>query len=294
MKKIIGVSFVIAAFVYSACNFIPSPNQAGNPAPPAFDTTKRVALLEEWTGHTCTWCTDAARITEQIEDTYGDRFISISIHDGFFAEPCTQANVPSCAQNVPGAFAEDFQCATGASYSSSHVGANGMPPVGMVNRLGMQSGTEIMQRSAWSSKVDSLVQTDACSSMHIDLEYFIPTRQLQVSCWGKWLQSYTGDIRIAIMLTESGMVGWQKDGPQGCDPQWEFKNVLRECLNTPGNIAGSPLYNGATPVGTTWTYSLPGFYTIPNNFVDTNCKVVALIYDATTGEVLQAWEEKIQ
>ena len=283
-------------FTFSMCDYIVIPNDVDTAATSTFDTTKRVALVEEWTGHVCTNCPDAARAIELLKSTYGQNFISISIHDDFFATPCNGApgspGLPPCAANAPGAFLLDFRCPTGASYSAYHPDAPQGPPTGMVNRLGMPSQTELRQYTAWASVVDSLVQEDACTSIHIDHTYNTSTRQLGVTAWGTWLQAYTGDVRVAIMLTESGMVGWQLDD-QDCNPDFVFHDVLRECINTPGSIAGITADTGTSTIGTTWSYFLPTAYTLPATYDANNCQLVAIFYDATTGEVLQAWEEEL-
>ncbi|HTF03480.1 MAG TPA: Omp28-related outer membrane protein, partial [Bacteroidia bacterium] len=179
-----------------------------------------------------------------------------------------------------------------ADYAVEHPdGADG-PPVGMVNRLGMPSQTELNQRTEWANMVDSLVQEDACTSIHIDHTYNTATRQLGVTVWGTWLQAHTGDVRVAIMLTESGMVGWQTDD-QVCDEAYVFHDVLRECINTPGSITGITVGTGTSVIGATWSYLLPTAYTLPATYDANNCQLVAIFYDATTGEVLQAWEEEL-
>jgi hypothetical protein len=290
---------VVSAFLFSMCDYIVDPNEVAQTGP-TFDTTKRVAIVEEWTGHTCIACPAAARDIEQMEAAYGQRFVAISIHDGYFAEPCTSPTaapyfhpVPNCATNPTTDFHEDFLCATGASYTATHPAGPASPPQGMVNRLGMASGTEVKTRGVWSALVDSIVQKDACTSIHIDPQYNSSNREVNITVRGTWLQSYAGTINIAIMLTESGMVGWQTDGTD-CDSEFVFENVLRECLNTPGSIVGTQLTTGTTPVGTAWSYTLPTAYVLPNAFDAAGCNLVAILYDTTTGEVLQAWKEKLQ
>jgi hypothetical protein len=283
-------------FTLSRCEFIVDPIDV-TPTVPPFDTTKRVALVEEWTGHICTNCPDAARTIEQLKAAYGPSFIAISIHDNYFAMPCTNIPpnppLPMCAIGNPDAFQHDFRCATGASYSAAHVGASDAPPTGMVNRLGMPSQTELRAHTAWSSLVDSLTDENASTSIHIVHDYNPATRALNVQVWGSWMQSYSGTLNIAIMLTEGGITGWQIDD-QSCDQAFVFHDILRECLNTPGSIAGTQVATGTSTVGTMWSYVLPTAYTVPANFNPNECSMVAILYDTTTGEVIQAWKEEVQ
>lgn len=290
-KYIVPASFAVV-LTFSMCDYVTDPHDVDN-AVAVFDTTKRVAILEEWTGHTCIACPAAARDLETLENLYGESFVAISIHDDWFAEPIPPHPAQLCASGHPGAFAEDFRCPTGQSYSAAHPTGPQSPPQGMVNRLGMPSGTEVKTRGAWPGLVDSLVNEDACATVHINHAYNSATREVGVTVWGTWLQAYTGTINVAIMLTESGMVGWQTDGTS-CDSEFVFNHVLRECLNTPGSITGTQLSTGTTAVGTTYSYTLPSPYTLPTAYNASGCHLVALIYDTATGEVLQAWEEELQ
>lgn len=278
--------------VFSMCDYITNPNDVTGPIQAAFDTTKRVALIEEWTGHTCVACPAAARDIHTLDSLYQESFIAISIHDDYFAEPCPPHPLPGCATGHPGAFAEDFRCATGTSYSARFPVGPSSPPQGMVNRLGYPSDTHVKTRGAWPALVDSIILEDACASMHIDHSYNATTRDLDVTVWGTWLQPYTGDVNVCVMLIESGMVGWQTDGT-ACDSQFVFEHVLRQCVNTPGSITGSVLSTGTTAVGTTYSYTLPAPYSVPVAYDATNCYLVAFIYNTTTEEVLQAWEVEL-
>lgn len=283
-----------AIFAFSTCNYILDPIDVV-PVSLTVDTTKRIALLEEWTGHVCTNCPDAAREIDLLKSTYGDRFIAISIHDGYFAEPCTGGPnpvLPPCAVGVPGAFQDDFTCAIGASYSAAHPDGPNGPPTGMINRIGMP-GSELNSYGAWASVVDALVAQNASTSAHIVHTYNSTARLLNVQVWGTWMQAYTGNVNVAIMLTESNKVGWQIDD-QVCVANFVFNDILRECMNTPGSITGSQVSANTSVIGSTWSYTLPSGYVIPGDFNAANCHIVAIIYDTTTGEVLQAWEEDVQ
>lgn len=291
LTKIIFPAVVVAvALSFTKCDYVDDPETM--PTVATFDTTKRIALIEEWTGHVCIACPSAARLVDTLKQVYEERFIAISIHDGFFAW-CPPAGMPGCAAGHPDAFTRNFQCATGASYTSAHPNGPAQPPQGMLNRLGIPGGTEIKSRGRWAAHVDSIIQTDAICSIHIDHNYNSSTRAVTATVRGTWLMPYPNNLNVAIMLTESGMVGWQTDGTQ-CDSEFVFNDVLRECLNTPGSITGSVLTTSPTVPNATYSYSLSSAYTLPAAYNEAGCHLVAIIYDTVTGEVMQAWEEKLQ
>lgn len=297
-KYLFPLAFV-AVFSFTMCDYVTNPHDVDDIVVTT-DTTKRNVIIEEWTGHTCIACPAAARLIDTLHTVYGERFMAISIHDGYFAEPCTwpaappfNHSTPNCGQSTPGAFNDNFMCATGADYSLVHPDGPGAPPQGMVNRI-VRSGTEILGRGIWATLVDSLIDEQAAATLHVDHTYNSSNREIDVTVWGTWLQTYTGTINVAIMLTESGMVGWQTDGPTACDSEFVFKDVLRECLNTPGSIAGTQAFTGTAGTGTTYSYTLPAPYVLPAAYDAAQCHLIGLIYDTTTGEVLQCWEEKLQ
>lgn len=291
-SRIIAPIAICIAFGFSMCDYVVNPNDVAGPVIGGFDTTKRVAIIEEWTGHTCIACPAAARDIHMLDSIYGESFIAISIHDGYFAEVCPPHPLPNCGSGHPGAFSDDFTCPTGAAYTSAFPTGPNSPPQGLVNRLRYPDNDGVLTRGIWPSLVDSLVQEDACASMHISHTYNASTRDLGVTVYGTWLQSYPGTINVCVMLTESGMVGWQTDGT-ACDSVFVFEHVLRDCINTPGSVTGNQLSTGTTAVGTPYSWSLPSAYSVPASYDATNCHLIAFIYDTATREILQAWEEEL-
>lgn len=289
-KLIIPVAFLAGALSFAKCDYVTDPEEI--PTVAAFDTTKRNAIIEEWTGHTCIACPNAARQIEDLKAIYGERFMAISIHDGFFAQS-PPFSPQSCAAGSPNAFIHDYECPTAASYTAAHTAGPNSPPMGMVNRLGMPASNEVKSRTEWDGLVDSIVQKDAICSIHIDHTYNPTTRAIGVTVRGYWLMAHGNNLNVAVMLTESGMVGWQIDGT-ACDSEFVFNDVVRECLNTPGSIVGTSLTTAPTVPDVPYTYTLPSAYILPPQFNEAGCHLVAIIYDTVTGEVMQCWEEDVQ
>jgi hypothetical protein len=273
------------------CTYIVAPNQVGNSMAPPYDTLKRVAVIETWMGHTCVACPMGDSILAAIDSIQGEYFCAIAIHDGFFAQPCPPNAIPSCGIGFPGAFSDDFTCATGQSYTQMMPMGASAPVQGMINRkdfpLDALKGT-----FSWSDHVDTIVNQTAVASMHFLHTYNSVTREITASVWGTWLLNYNGNVNIAIMLKEDGLIGWQADG-LACDSQYVFNEVLRDCINTPGSVAGIPVHAGPNVVGTSYSYTLAAPYTVGTSINAGNCELVALLYDINTGTILQAWEEDL-
>lgn len=295
MKKCIVVTCFIVAFAFSMCTYVVAPQNVTGPAPAtqAWDTTKRVAVIESWMGHTCIAPPAADDYLDTIASHYDSSFIAITIHDDYFAEPCPPHTTPTCGTGSPNAFSEDFRCATGADYSAHFPNGPLTPVQGLVNRRFLGVGNEYTHPSTWEQRVDTVVNQNAIASIHVLPSYVVAGRTLSVEVGGAWMQSFSGTLNIAVMMTEDSLIGWQTLGTN-CDSQYVFNNVLRECLNSPGSITGTQMFSGTSIVGTSYSYSLSSAYTIPANFNDQFCNVVVLVYDTNTDEILLAWKESVR
>ena len=88
MKKIIPYLFF--GFVFASCEVIEGPYMSGNINP--IDTSNnnyvKNILIEDFTGHLCKNCPDAASELDAIQAVYGSRIIGLAIHSGStFARP---------------------------------------------------------------------------------------------------------------------------------------------------------------------------------------------------------------
>ena len=88
MKNLIYSIFIIS-FI-SSCDIIEEPylnNNAGGVDTSSNQYVKNI-LIEDFTGHLCQNCPDAARELEAIHDVYGAQIIGLAIHVGNgFARP---------------------------------------------------------------------------------------------------------------------------------------------------------------------------------------------------------------
>ena len=92
-----------------------------------FEETSNIVqkvLIEDFTGHKCQNCPEAAEELHILQDSYENQVIGIAIHAGFFAEP-NSAVAPFLTT--------DFRTEKGTEIHD-FFGANAYP-VGMVNRV---------------------------------------------------------------------------------------------------------------------------------------------------------------
>lgn len=285
MKKFL---FIIASsFTLLSCDYVSSPVQTGNSGGPGPNDTlpKRVVLLEEATGHTCTNCPSAAATIQTLKSTYGEQLVPIAIHYGWFAEPCPPHPLPNGAPS--GSFSEDLRCPEGSDYDVLYSIFNA-PPAAMVNRLGYPAD-HIKSQGQWAGLIDSLVNTQPLAALDINHTYDTTTRALSISVDGQFLQAASGDFNLVVMLVEDGIIGWQVDGSNYI-PNYEFNHVLRACVNTPGSIAGEQVATGTIAAFTSFNWTLSGSYTVSNLINHHNCNLVVFLYNFNTKEAIQAGE----
>ncbi|MFP5470395.1 MAG: Omp28-related outer membrane protein, partial [Bacteroidia bacterium] len=152
MKKITKLSIlaltVVPFFASSQVNVSTTPS-------------KRVAVLEEFTGNYCTYCPDGHKRADQIQSTYGDKVITLKIQSGSFAstDPIFGGNLKT----------------THGNYIATQFPVSGWPS-GSVNRFYNDDS-----RSNWSSHVGTITGQDSPINMYIDATVDATTREMIVN-----------------------------------------------------------------------------------------------------------------
>ncbi len=248
------------------------------------DTTefhqKRI-LLEDYTGHQCVNCPAAAIIAHNIENTFGDKVVVLAIHAGWFAKA-----------TAGGDFTADYNTVVGTEWDTYFGISNVGNPFGMVNRIKYTTSEHILSPEAWSTEVFNMLEdTVVTVDLNITNLYNIETRKLDTEIVVEYLQVPDKDLSLIVVLKESGIVSPQKNNAPSSGPtpiiyDYVHNNVLRDAINgTWGSVI-----SGISSVGTVKkSYS----YTLKDNFVAENCKVVAFIYDEDTKQIFQVAEKEV-
>ena len=84
-------------------------------------------LIEDFTGHTCQNCPDAARELDAISAIYPDQIIGMAIHVGSFAKPTPIIGAP---------YDYDFRTNSGDVVDNAFGNISEALPRGMINRAG--------------------------------------------------------------------------------------------------------------------------------------------------------------
>lgn len=238
-----------------------------------FNSAKRVLVLEEFTGYRCSNCPAGTLIAHQLEQTYSDQLILLSIHaSSDFAAPLN---------NPDGSFTTDFRTTEGEEYLTAFEVENF--PSGMISRL-YKDNKYTVGKDEWEARILDL-KDDApkyrLSAMNL---YNDSLQLLKTSVHIERNVGITENVKILLLLIENGIIDWQIDGVNILS-NYEHNHVLRASMN---GIWGADL----TFVNDTVNYTTE---TILNSaWNKDSMELVILLYDATTKEVWQANELEIK
>ena len=272
------ISTILVVFI-AGCDIVEEPylEKVGTIKPPP-DTGQivRKVLLEDFTGHKCPNCPEAAAlIHDQLMPVFGEQLIVISVHAGNFAEPS-----PS------GDFTADYRTSVGNDLNS-YFPIPGYP-TGMVNRK-VYKGNTVLYIGDWQGAIQAQVDLPVQADIVITNEYNASTRELTCTLESTFLENLSGTYNICAFLTESGIISAQQNESQ-VDLDYVHNHMLRASLNgTWGELVGEDGLAVADAVLTD-EFSI----TLNDGWNAENCSVVAFIYSNDSKEIVQAEEAEIE
>jgi hypothetical protein len=289
MKRIFFAAAFIAAAVFQSCDYVVDPLEdngntgGGNGGGGGGDTLVRKVLIEDYTGHTCGNCPEAALAIEQIKGlSFGDQVVPVAVHAGFFA--WTSGSL----------YSTNFQTATGTTYDNFFgISAVGNPN-GMVNRMDYNT-SHIKPHGSWSTIVSGIVNTDPDVNIEINNTYDSNTKQLITNVETKFLNSMNGTYKLVVLLIEDSIVAPQKNyalpSPSN-DTFYVHRHVLRDVINTAwGDTVGTGTISAGLVTPKNYVYN--GLAS-NSSWKPNKCYVVAYVYDVSNYRVIQAEEKKMK
>lgn len=280
--RILLVSFL--AGIYS-CDYVSNPvepttnNNGESCISTAFPATTpyRKVLVEDYTGHKCPNCPQAAVSIKKLEDTFHDSVICIAVHADFFAKPDTK-------------FPEDFRTDAGEKYAVTF-GFSGYPN-GLVNRKDYPSNA-VKAHTSWLSEVSTILRTTPEADVQMLSEYNSVDSTVCVNVQTKLLSnpSLPTTYNLCVMLIQDSIVAPQVDGTNTI-PDYLHRHVLRDNIN--GIWGDSVLTNAKKDEARVKKYK----FKLQPNYKNITCKpkdcyLVAFLFDNSNYRILQAEEIKI-
>lgn len=288
MKKI---SFYLLSLtlLFGSCDRIDNPVTVAKnkyredlygPAPTfsAVTAAEKNVLFEEFTGHLCGFCPPSTHLVLELDSTLGERMVTVAIHAG------------SLAATGGTLFTTDYTTPAGNIYWAQLNG--GFNPTARIDRLGGLSSYEYLDPanpSSWQNIVTNQMNAATPVALHAQCEYVEADNVFNIHMNSQFLQEYTGNVNLVVLLVESHLVSPQEDYSQTPSEieEYEHEHVLRTNVSEPmGNlVVNSP----AAGFSATTSFTIP----IQPNWEPTNMTVVGYLVDANTHAVLNAVEYEI-
>lgn len=288
MKKNYFILLALGLF-FGACDRLENPvtvakniyrEEIYGPAPLFNQATiaSRNVLFEEFTGHLCGFCPPATALALNLDAQLGDRMVTVAIHAG------------SLAATGGTLFQTDYTTPVGDLYWSQLNG--GFNPTARIDRLGGLASYEYLDPanpSSWQSIVTDRINASTPVELQANCEYVAQDNILNIHMNSQFLQAYTGDVNLIVLLVENHLISAQEDYSQTPSEieDYEHEHVLRIDVTEPmGNlVVNSP----AAGFESTNSFSIP----LQANWVPTNITVVGFLVDVDSHEVLNAVEYEI-
>ena len=271
-------SLLFIFYLLAACDenkpIIPCLSCESTPVITNPETVVKKVLMEEFTGVRCVNCPQAKTEIEnlQSEGLFGENFIAVSYHAGFFSRPYAESK-------------NDYRTAQGddiLDFLDQPIGF----PSGVINRKQF-SGEDNLQIEAfttWGGFVGQELEIEAILALDLETTYNATNRTLNVSVTITPTQNITDALNLSVLISENDIVDVQLT-PDGRVDDYAQTHLFRTMItNTFGNPINEALITNQSVSN---IYS----FTLPNEWVAENCKVVAFVHHAENSkEVLQAEE----
>lgn len=243
-------------------------------------------LLEEYTGHTCNACPNAAIVAFDIQANNPDRVFVVSIHAGpggmtFFQQYNPNAsNFYTNHTNSDGlTYGEHFQ--NGFNFLGNPSGTVNRQTVD--NRMFDFSGT-------WSTRTTNLLaNTDIKIRMQSVFNYFESTNGGYLHVELEKTNNLSVPINTVVYVVQDTLTDWQVMPDNSYNPDYIHKNKhLGSIDNRPfGRVA----FNAGSAVGE--KVILDYAYKLPDNIAPDNLHFVIYAYNTETYEVYQVIKQRI-
>ena len=287
MKKTM-LSFLAFALLFGSCDQIENPvsvvknrylEELYGPAPlfPSANEATRNVLFEEFTGHLCNACPASTSLVLDFDTLLGERLVTVAIHAGTLAETGGDD------------FQTDYTTLAGNIYWSQLNG--GFNPSARINRLGGLSNYMYIDPSnlaIWQDPITTEMNSSTPVVLQAQCEYLSNNNVFNIHMNSQFIEGYTGNVNLVVLLVESHLISPQAVTPGG--PyiyDYEHEHVLRTNVTEPmGNLL---INNPSAGYSSTNSFSIP----LQANWVPTNMTVVGYLVDANTHAVLNAVEYEI-
>lgn len=276
MNKIV-FTLIAISFFFSCSDWeveIPLNNNTTTP-----EKTKRVVLIEEFTGASCVNCPKGIAQTTAIRNAYPENVVVVAVHSNFLGAPATAGQV-----NLRTPDAQAIEAFLGSWFSKPEAAINRVYDItNQTYRFGSPD--------SWRGLVEEELKKEPVVELLIDKSFNESTRELTVNLKVKGLETLSKPLHIHCGITESEIIADQLDNT-GKLIDFVHSHALRKMLSP---IPGDKLADGIT---VNQTLEKQYSFTLPLDNIlwkPEHCEIFAYVsLDEVEKYVLQAAEVKLK
>lgn len=157
--------------------------------------TRKQVLLEDFTGHKCVNCPEAALAAHALAEDLNHKLIIYSVHAGYYAEP-----------DETGLYTTDFRCATGDQLYLDYFGYN---PYALIDRV-QYNGSVILNFNNWETVVMQELEKENTIDLKLQNYYFPDLNKIQLFVFSKFHSTTSDKYKLVVYLVEDGIVSPRK------------------------------------------------------------------------------------
>jgi hypothetical protein len=249
--------------------------------------TLRNVLIEDFTGHKCTFCPAAAIVAHDLHNLNPNRVFVASIHAG----PTGIGDFQSITlPDYPVDFTNSQGLEIGTYFGTNDGGFSGNPR-GPISRI--TNGGNIFQSATTWTSLTNTVLTDNILKVNIQakVNYYAANNGFYLHTEVEKLDpNLTNELAMVVYFIEDSIVGDQKMGDNSHNPAYVHKDLMRGCIDNRAfgrTLTDDMIQNGK--------YYLNYSYKIPAQYTDvTNLHLLIYVRDKVTQEIYQVIKQKIQ
>ena len=259
---------------------------------PTFESnpnTLRNALIEDYTGHRCTYCPNAAIVAHDIEEANPGRAFVASIHAGSSANGVTSFQ-EVLLPDYPTNFMNDQGLDMGATFFQEEVGfaAN---PMGNINRFKMDAlATDNFFYTAgnWTRITDSVLTTTLDVNITAKSSYFEESHGMFLHTNIEFLNNLEGTYNVVVYAIENERYAPQLDNGEYI-PAYKHHNI--HIGNLYDETWGRLVSSGSTAAGTAIRNDFS--YKLPETLSKENMHFLIMVINRETYEVIQVIKHEL-
>jgi hypothetical protein len=269
----ISLSLGLFFLAITSCDVIDDPFGVGNGGGGGGDgeVVKRKLLIEEFTGHRCNNCPDAAKEIKQLQALpFGDQILAVAIHAG-----------PPNFVGVNADYPKDFRTAIGNTWAD-FFRVIGLPS-GMVSRYNFSEtgNSHMTSLAAWGGLVNDLRNTPA--DFKIGIETSVVANEINAVVEVEVLRELSQNHSLVVILTEDSIISPQRMPDYSRNPDYVHMFAFRGSFN---GAWGESIFAAGELPGTKDSKSVK--LDINNVWKLQHCNVIAYVYNNVTMEIMQA------